>query len=141
MIKYDNFIMQNYLKSKSGLNSFEDKRIFNLRSHSLDVSANFPRKYQTKQVCVCGNEDDQLHCYTCILLHAQPLISMGEFVDYNELYGENITKQKLVTEIVMSGFERRKQIQSSLFDGEDPAGSQAEQSDDHGVPSSERKHK
>ena len=116
--------MQNYLKHKSGVNSFQAKQIFSLRSHSLDVSANYPKKYGRKKICVCGNEDDQFHCFSCVMLHDYPVTSNIANIQYIEIYGENTEKQFLVTKIMMSGFERRKVLLSSLFEGEEPAGSQ-----------------
>ena len=38
LIKYDKLEMQSYLKSSSGINTFEAKCIFNLRSNNLDVA-------------------------------------------------------------------------------------------------------
>ena len=124
--------MQDYLKSKSGVNSFQAKQIFCLRSHALDVSSNFTKKYGMVKVCVCGNKDDQLHCYSCLHLHDKQILPTSRNITYYDIYGCDMKKQLLVSQIVMSGFEKRKQKMSSLFSGEDPDGSRTRWSGDPG---------
>ena len=122
-IHYENFEMQNYFKSDSGISSMEAKRIFCLRSHSLDLAENFSQKYTSKE-CIkkCTNgQDSQKHLYKCPNLQKENMLSVNNGVAYEEIYGKNVHKQLFVSRLIFYAYEKRCHTMSS---SEDPVGPQ-----------------
>ena len=124
-INYEKYEMQSYLKSGSGISTLEAKHIFCLRSHSLDVAANYSNRYNSNaciKKCLDGH-DSQFHLYKCPGLQPN-VISCNNSVEYDEIYGSDVPKQISVMRMIYSAFEKRCEILSSSQHGEDPAGSQ-----------------
>ena len=126
-IRYDKFEMQNYLKRDSGISPLEAKRIFSLRSHSLDLAENYSRNY-TSKACIkkCLNgQDSQAHLYECLSLQNQSIIHKSNIIAYEEIYGKNVQNQVHIMRVIYSAYKTRCELLSSLINTEDPVGPQA----------------
>ena len=125
LIKYNKLELQSYLKSTSGINAFEAKQIFNLKSDNLDVAKNFSNHY-SKSACIldkqCPGEDSQIHYYECQYMSHDILTNQMSQISYEEIYGEDVNKQAFIMRIIMKAYKRRNEIITSSFDfRNDPA--------------------
>ena len=124
--KYDEFKIQNYLRSDSGICSQDAKRIFSLRSHSLDVAENYSKKYILNE-CIkkCDQaHDSQFHLYMCPRLQQQNIISDNNIIEYEQIYSSNVKNQLHIMKMIYAAYEQRCKIMSSSENVEDPAGYQ-----------------
>ena len=117
IIKYNNLSIQNYLKSSAKIKVFDAKQIFHLRSDSLDVASNFSKKYLHNNCIInerCKGEDSQSHYYQCPFMLNDSILTISDNIPYEEIYGEDESKQLFIMRNVMKGYNQRNMILSSF---------------------------
>ena len=76
----------------------------------LDVRGNYGNHHDDTQCPVCGDDEDtQQHLLVCEQLCERDEI-VSTLPDYNDLFGSNLDDRIRVSRILMSKFEKRKNL-------------------------------
>ena len=113
-IIYQKLEMQNYMKSPLFTNE-EVSLLFAIRSMAIDCKINFRNKYNKDDLLcsVCQQEEEsQIHILHCKVLN--DVLRSNELivdqVNYQDIYGDDHRKQKVITTIFSKLLSIRKQI-------------------------------
>ena len=113
-IKYQKLETQNYMTSPL-FSNVEVEMLHKLRARCADVKMNFKHKYfQTHTRCpICDiDDDDQNHILQCKVIqkyHISQNITK-ETMKYEDLFSENIYKQKQITALYVDLFDIRRKL-------------------------------
>ena len=113
-IQYDKLNTQQYMVSPLFSNE-EVNLLYALRSRSTECKANFKQKYiQTNLLCIlCKAEyEDQQHILKCkVLLNEYKTDEVAsENVKYDDIFSDNVKKQKVATALFLNLFRIRTNI-------------------------------
>ena len=92
-IKYSEMKMADYLiPSDKGLSITDKRYIFAIRNRMIEIPANFPSKSRNiDENCKrCGDKETMKHLYIC------DLSEKNNNIKYEEIFGENLEKMKIV---------------------------------------------
>ena len=113
-IIYQKLEMQNYMKSPLFTNE-EVSLLFAIRSRAIDCKINFRNKYNKDDLLcsVCQQEEEsQIHILHCKVLN--DVLRSNELivdqVNYQDIYGDDHRKQKVIRTIFSKLLSIRKQI-------------------------------
>ena len=111
-IKYSKIQPQEYMISPIFTNE-EVSFLFSLRSRMIKVSANFPSSASNNLCPLCNKvKDDQQHLLNCQILREKytSKYTSRHFSKYEDIFSENIYKQKEITNLCMKLFKLRENI-------------------------------
>ena len=113
-IQYSNLEIQAYMTCPTFTND-EVNMLHALRSRSTDCKTNFRQKYiLTNMLCsLCGDEnEDQQHLLRCKLLakHFKEEELTEGAAKYEDIFSQNVRKQKVITMIYLKLFEIRSKL-------------------------------
>ena len=135
-INYDTFQTQTYLKPGSGMSSESMKWIFVIRSRDLAIRGNFPNSHKNVKCVIreCSeNIESQRHIFSCPFLAPSNEIISND-ISYDDIFGNNVTKQCQVMEIMRKRYSIRNEYvnnccnDSPLGPGANPAIKKAKRS-------------
>ena len=88
--------------------------IFQLRSRNLPLKCNFPSQYNDRKCIVneCSDEDSQSDLYTCKFLEPLNIIKTND-LEYHDIFGDEVTKQVSMMNLIMRKYESRLTVLSS----------------------------
>ena len=95
------------------LNAQECKFLFALRTRMVDVKANYRGKYWDT-ICPCCKleEDNQEHLLSCYMIEEEGMM-IGSLPNYQDIFGDNLSKQVEVARILRKRFQDRKKVTST----------------------------
>ena len=102
----------------------EARLLFKIRTGHIECKSNFKHMYKDKSTkcSICQkHEDDQKHIVECINIRAK-LRSTGilrENILYEDIYSDNIQKQKAITVVYKECLEIRGTLIKNLLDTQD----------------------
>ena len=103
-VPHNSLTMQEYLEANAGdMNIAEKQFLFQCKSRMLDVKCNMKSENLKDLKCTaCGKEDEnQMHLLQCESLN-QELIGESHEIDYGDLFSDEITKMKVIGNILQS---------------------------------------
>ena len=115
-IKYYKYETQAYLKSPI-FSNIEVNMLHSLRSRTADCKMNFKQKFTHTNLlcssCGCQNED-QPHLLACktIKEHLKSKNITIYEMKYEDIFSENVRKQKEITTLYMELFEIKKKLEN-----------------------------
>ena len=115
-IEYHKFEIQAYMKSPI-FSNIDVNMLYSLRSRSADCKMNFKQKYTHTNFlcCLCGVEnEDQPHLLACKVLKKHLIrknIATKE-MKYEDIFSEDIRKQKKITTLYMELFQIKKKLEN-----------------------------
>ena len=110
-IHYSKLEIKTYFKSGSGLSSHDMHRIYSLRARSLPLKCNTPSQH-SDTLCLardCGGEDREFHIYGCELLTDGNEVTQND-TKYEDIFENNINKQKHIMTRFFERYERRSKL-------------------------------
>ena len=109
---YDSLKMQDYLSPENGMTNREKAFAFAARSQMLEVKCNFKLgKTDLKCSLGCDSNEDQEHILICPVLKediSEPI------PNYNDLFGNNQMRIKLVTQVLKKKFTKFTTLKSTV---------------------------
>ena len=111
-LMYNNFAIQNYLKTGANISKTNIQHIFCLQSESLDVAQNFSKKYQNNITCqheACPGRDDQKHLYESCAFFTTKSDSFDKSIEYEEIFKNNVQNQLLISRKIFEAYNKREQ--------------------------------
>ena len=111
-LMYNNFAIQNYLKTGANISKTNIQNIFCLWSESLDVAQNFSKKYQNNITCqheACPGRDDQKHLYESCAFFTANSDSFDKSIEYEEIFKNNVQNQLLISRKIFEAYNKREQ--------------------------------
>ena len=107
-INYSKIEMAEYLSPSNNKLTIDEKRkLFEIRNKMVNIPANFP-KYKTAEKCMCGENENMEHLYTCKYLNKEK-----SEISYQQIYTTNMNNQIAIfrkTEKVLENREQRHKI-------------------------------
>jgi len=121
-IKYDKFVMQPYLKSGGNITSEVKRKIFTIRTRDLNIRGNFKNSYNDIkcQVPECDEQETQKHVFQSYCIHTSTIHDPNVSIKYEEIFGENVSSQSYVANVIYRNIERRNNIIPSAGGPEEP---------------------
>ena len=113
-ISYTKFETQKYLSSGNGLSLDTMRKIFHTRCREIFLKCNFPSSFSDRN-CVsrCDEgQDCERHIYSCRLFSNQNEI-LFKNISFEEIFENDVQKQKEVVNILFSRLEIRKTFLTS----------------------------
>ena len=129
-IRYDTLCVQNYMVSPIFPNE-EVNLLHALRSRTTECRANFKQKYIHSNIlctlCQLENEDQQhiLQCSIILREYNSDEVAQSS-VKYDDIFSEDVHKQKEVTSLFLKLFEIRKKLNEDKTSQEDPSSARVE---------------
>ena len=113
-LNYFHLKTQNYLKPGTKLSTQDMKQIYSIRTRNLFLKTNFPCMFSDSK-CVninCDQKDTEFHLfYSDCFIRDNPIIQNN--IEYNQIFSNNVPKQKLIKDIIMDRYKSRLNILSS----------------------------
>ena len=110
--------MQEYLLPNNGMTNKEKSFAFAARSQMLDVKCNFKfGKLDLKCSLGCDSSEDQEHILHCPVLKDDDVTPVP---DYEDIFSNNQTKIKMVTQALRKKFAKFTSLKSSTVHGQSP---------------------
>ena len=103
-INYQELQMADYLQPIADLSIDVKRKIFEVRNKMTRIPANFSSR-KTIFKCVCGEQEDMSHVYSCTVLNSDKPVTQ-----YEEIYSNNIEKIKEVYQRFENNINEREQI-------------------------------
>ena len=106
---------QNYLKPGTGLTTQDMKQIYLIRARNLFLKTNFPGMFSDNK-CVninCDQKDTQFHLFYSDCFKSENKI-IEKNLEYNQIFSNDVTRQKIIKEIIMQRYQIRSNILSSM---------------------------
>jgi hypothetical protein len=103
-INYQELQMADYLQPIADLSIDVKRKIFEVRNKMTRIPANFSSR-KTIFKCVCGEQEDMSHVYSCTVLNSDKPVTQ-----YEEIYSNNIEKIKEVYKRFENNINEREQI-------------------------------
>ena len=114
-LEYSSLKTQSYLKSGTGLNTQDIKEIFSIRTRNLFLKTNFPGMFSDDK-CVkkpCNERDTEFHLFNSDCFKKENTIVQIN-LDYNQIFSNDVSKQKLIKDIIIDRYKTRSNILSSM---------------------------
>ena len=84
-IEYPSLEMKEYLLPYNDRINIEEKqKMFEIRNRMVDIPANFGNS----EICICGNEENMSHIYSCEYLNMKEITSA-----YEKIFNGNLSEQ------------------------------------------------
>ena len=113
---YSSLKTQNYLKQNTGLTTQDMKQIFSIRTRNLFLKTNFPGMFLNDK-CVniaCEERDTEFHLfYSNCFKNENAIIQTN--LEFNDIFSNNVSKQKIIKDIIIENYKRRLNILSSMI--------------------------
>ena len=105
-IEYTSLKMQEYLlpQRKENMLISEKQYIFAIRNRMIKIDFNFPEKQKSEKLCVCGEQENMKHIYTCNVLNKENIR-----IPYEQIFENDVKKQKIIAERFRNNLERSYQ--------------------------------
>ena len=107
-INYSHLKMAEYLLPNDDLSISEQRYIFSIRNRMIKIENNY-RGTKNKIICFCGEFEDMNHIYDCKMFN----IKNEERLPYENIFGEDLKKMKIIYERFRKNFEKRENEKSS----------------------------
>ena len=116
-LEYISLKMQPYLMAQSNLTPHQMCQIFQVRSKNLLLKSNFSSQFDNKDCVVeeCGGEDSQEGLYSCEYLEPLNIVTR-EDIRYEDIYGNDVYKQQIVTQIIFQKYKSRQNYLNSRIE-------------------------
>ena len=116
-LEYISLKMQPYLMAQSNLTPHQMCQIFQVRPKNLLLKSNFSSQFDNKDCVVeeCGGEDSQEGLYSCEYLEPLNIVTR-EDVRYEDIYGNDVYKQQIVTQIIFQKCKSRQNYLNSRIE-------------------------
>ena len=114
-LNYPSLQTQNYLKSGTGLSTQDLKQIYSVRTRNLFLKTNFPGMFSDDQ-CVntnCEERDTEFHLFYSECFNNGNTIVQSD-LEFDDIYSNNVQKQKIIKDIIVDKYQRRLNIVSSI---------------------------
>ena len=113
LIRYSSLKMQEYLLPDDENLSITDKQyIFAIRNRMVQIEYNFPKNGIGGKECVCGENENMEHIYSCKRLNTE-----NKEVCYERIFGEDVRKMKIVYERFRNNLEKSKKYEDTMLHG------------------------
>ena len=106
-IVYTKLEMQEYLLPNNELNIEDQRMIFALRNKMNTLPANFCRRKENKEKCVCGENEENEHIYNCRLLYDEEAEE-----SYEKIYNGTTRSQEKVLRRFENNLKKKQEINS-----------------------------
>ena len=107
-INYSHLKMAEYLLPNDEVSISEQRYIFSIRNRMIKIENNY-RGTKNKITCFCGEFEDMNHIYDCKMFD----IKNEERLPYENIFGEDLKKMKIIYERFRKNFEKRENENSS----------------------------
>ena len=114
-LEYLSLKTQSYLRSGTGLSTQDIKEIFSIRTRNLFLKTNFPGMFSDDK-CVkkpCNERDTEFHLFNSDCFKKENTIVQIN-LDYNQIFSNDVSKQKLIKDIIIDRYKTRSNILSSM---------------------------
>ena len=112
--KYENFSIQDYLKSDSRITNNEKYLLAKLRTRMTEVKINFRGKYEDLLCPLCTTQqDNQSHLLYCnVLIENCQELSDNQEVEYEDIFSSK-DKQIIAVKLLSKIWEVREKLMSN----------------------------
>ena len=77
----------------------------------IQIESNFPSK-ETIKPCICGEQKDMKHIYTCEILNEEEFV-----IRFEEIFEENVKNQKIILKRFRKSFESCQKHEVKSYHG------------------------
>ena len=110
-INYPAIQMSDYLLPNDELSIEEQRQIFEMRNKMSNIPSNYSSENKNSSKCVCNEKEDMEHIYYCSYLNKEMTN-----VNYEEVYGENISEMKIILQRFEQNMENRENYTNAKED-------------------------
>ena len=138
-IMYNEFKLQTYLKSTSGLTIEKIKQILKIRFRDISLKCNFPNAFGDRNCMaapLCLGEDSNRHIFSCDYLTTNNEVNNPN-IRYEHIFSDNTVFQEIVANIMFTRLEKRKMFMTPANRG--PADPRTRKSHSLGIKEARRR--